>query len=148
MKNVKNYTIIHKPLWHYIQRDDSIVSNYTIRNLDILKGLNERYIFINKYYPELKLDLLKLIFKTSILHYNIIKKLNKRKYSINLEEIRNSILQNYSEVYDSLDDNWLKAQLLLFKLFPNLNEVPLLINKILKKIGFLEKDLRLKRIDL
>ncbi|MGL5989235.1 glycosyltransferase family 2 protein [Cetobacterium sp.] len=148
MRNVKKYTILHKPLWHYTQREDSIVGTYSIRNLDIIKGLNERYVFIQKNYPELKNELLKLIFKTSILHYNILKKLDKEKVSIYMKNIENEILHSYKEIYFSLNDNWLKAQLIIFKVYPKLNMLPLILNKILKKIGILKKDPYLKRIDL
>ncbi|MGL4866621.1 MAG: glycosyltransferase family 2 protein [Cetobacterium sp.] len=148
MKNVKRYTIVHKPLWHYVQREDSIVSTYSVRNLDIIKGLNERYFFIEKFYPELKTELLKLIFKTSILHYNIITKLGKKEFSIYRQNIEKGILNNYEDIYLSLDDIWLKAQLVMFKINPKLNMLPIFLNKVLKKIGLLKKDQSLKRIDL
>lgn len=148
MKNVKNYTIFNKPLWHYTQREDSIVATYGVRNLDIIKGLNERYSFIQKFYPELKSDMMRLIFKTSILHYNIIRKLSKKEFSIYMQNIEKGILCNYEAIYSSLDDIWLKAQLVAFKINPKLNMLPIFINKVLKKLGILKKDQSLKRIDL
>lgn len=46
-----NYGVIPQPLYFYLQRGDSISGKYSIRNLDLLKGTEEKYLFIKKKYP-------------------------------------------------------------------------------------------------
>lgn len=45
--------VIPKPLYFYRQRSDSISGQFSLRNLDLLKGYEERLIFIKENYPEL-----------------------------------------------------------------------------------------------
>ena len=52
MSRVKKYVICHKPLTYYVQREDSIVANYSVRNLDIIKGMKVRHKFIEENYSE------------------------------------------------------------------------------------------------
>lgn len=148
MKNVKKYTIVHTPLWYYLQREDSIVSNYTVRNLDILKGLNQRHTFLIKNYPNLINESFKIIFNTSMQHYNIISKLNKKEMQIYKKKIETGIKLNYKEIFKSLDSNWLKAQLIFFKVCPKTNIFPVILNKVLKKLKVIQRDRCLKRIEL
>lgn len=144
MKDVKKYTIIHKPLWYYTQREDSIVGKYSSKNLDILKGLKERKEFLKINYPNLLGEINKLIFTTSMLHYNIILKLRDSNLEIAKKEIKEDILKNYSEIYRSLDNYFLKWQLIIFKYIPKLNRMPILLKRVFEKI---KGEKLLKRID-
>ena len=144
MKDVKKYTIIHKLLWYYTQREDSIVGKYSSKNLDILKGLKERKEFLKINYPNLLGEINKLIFTTSMLHYNIILKLRDSNLEIAKKEIKEDILKNYSEIYRSLDNYFLKWQLIIFKYIPKLNRMPILLKRVFEKI---KGEKLLKRID-
>lgn len=144
MKDVKKYTIIHKLLWYYTQREDSIVGKYSSKNLDILKGLKERKEFLKINYPNLLREINKLIFTTSMLHYNIILKLRDSNLEIAKKEIKEDILKNYSEIYRSLDNYFLKWQLIIFKYIPKLNRMPILLKRVFEKI---KGEKLLKRID-
>lgn len=144
MKDVKKYTIIHKPLWYYTQREDSIVGKYSSKNLNILKGLKERKEFLKINYPNLLGEINKLIFITSMLHYNIILKLRDSNLEIAKKEIKEDILKNYSEIYKSLDNYFLKWQLIIFKYIPKLNRMPILLKRVFEKI---KGEKLLKRID-
>ncbi len=89
MKNVNKYVIIHKPLCYYLQREDSIVSNYSIKNLDILKGLDvfwahnvmknvNKYVIIHKplcYYLQREDS---IVSNYSIKNLDILKGLKER----------------------------------------------------------------------
>jgi glycosyltransferase involved in cell wall biosynthesis len=72
MKRVKTFVLLHKPLCHYYQRSDSIVSSYSIRNLDILTGLKERLEFVKKHYPHYQNEAYISILQNSLLHYNLL----------------------------------------------------------------------------
>lgn len=145
MKNVSRYTITHKPLWYYLQRNDSIVGKYSTKNLDILKGLYERKEFLKKYYPDLVVEINKLIFITSMLHYNIMLKLKKKNLDIYKKNIEKDILNDYLNIYRSLDNNYLKAQLVIFKYLPKFNKIPILTERIFQK---LKGEKKLKRIEI
>ncbi len=151
MKNVNKYVIIHKPLCYYLQRDDSIVATYSIRNLDILKGLKERHKFIESNYKELKDKSLNLILRTSILHYNLlVMNSNKDKNGIHRKEIKKYVVENYKDLKKSINDDEkdLKNQLILFKLWGPLNILVPIKNKVKRKILKNYKEKTLKRIDL
>ena len=45
--------VIPEPLYYYRQRKDSISGSFSIRNLDLLKGADERLSFIKMYYKRL-----------------------------------------------------------------------------------------------
>ena len=72
MQRVKRYIILNSPMYFYVQREDSIVSTYTLKNLDILRGLKERHVFIEKYYKDLVNESYKILFKTSLIHFNLL----------------------------------------------------------------------------
>lgn len=151
MKNVIKYVIIHKPLCYYLQRDDSIVASYSIRNLDILKGLKERHKFIENNYKELTNKSLNLILRTSMFHYNLlVMNSSEDKSGIYRKEIRKYILKNYKDLKKSInnEEKDLKNQLMLFKLWGPLNTLVPIKNKVKRKILKNYKEKTLKRIDI
>lgn len=50
---IKKMCLIPKPCYYYRQRDSSISGRFTERNLDLLKGYENRLAFIKSNYPEL-----------------------------------------------------------------------------------------------
>lgn len=53
INEVNRYGIIPSPLYYYRQRNNSISGNFSIRNLDLLKGYEERLKYIGNEYPQL-----------------------------------------------------------------------------------------------
>ena len=53
INEVNRYGVLPTPLYYYRQRENSISGNFSIRNLDLLKGYEERLKFIQKEFPEL-----------------------------------------------------------------------------------------------
>ena len=51
INEVERYGVLPTPLYYYRQRENSISGNFSIRNLDLLKGYEERLKFIQKEYP-------------------------------------------------------------------------------------------------
>ena len=123
MKRVNNFLLTYKPLYNYYQRNDSIVSNYSIRNLDMIKGLRERHVFIEKYYSELIHESYKAILKASLIHYNLLvlkRKLDKEGTYKN--EIKEYVYKNRHHFKNAVKrDKPLARQLNLFLLSPYLN---------------------------
>ena len=54
------YGIIPTPLYHYRQRTDSISGRFSLRNLDLLRGYEERLAFITAHYPQLTASMAKV----------------------------------------------------------------------------------------
>ncbi len=150
MQRVNTYVIVHQPMYYYLQRDDSIVSTYSPRNSDILKGLRERHIFIEQYYPDLTNESYKVILKTCLIHYNLLL-LNRKKDSTGLhkKEIHSYVKHNYNHFSSAVqEDKQLKQQLRFFTLHPYLNIFFLLIRKIFRKLKVLPQPIGLERINL
>lgn len=96
MAKVNNYVICHKPLCYYLQRSTSIVADYSLRNLDMIRGLEERHKFICKNYKELMDESYKSIFNGVTLHYNLLsKKKNLDKDAIYRKKLKFSIEARY-----------------------------------------------------
>lgn len=96
MAKVNKYVICHKPLCYYLQRSTSIVADYSLRSLDMIRGLEERHKFICKNYKELKAESYKSIFNGVTLHYNLLsKKKNLDKDAIYRRELKFSIEARY-----------------------------------------------------
>ena len=150
MHRVNTYVINHEPLYYYRQREDSIVSTYTLKNLDILKGLKLRHDFIVTFYKELADESLRGILKTSLTHYNLLL-INRRidKKGIYRKEIHHYIQANYSSFIKAAEeDKDLRKQLKLFNKNPYLNVIFLFIRKILRKAKSSNQQLGLRRINL
>jgi len=149
MQRVNRYVIMHKPMYYYYQRKDSIASTYTLKNLDILKGLMERHLFLQEYYPELTDESLKMILKTCLIHYNLLvihRKKDKDKRC--RKEIASYIKNNYGKLYMAVrDDKRLARQLQLFDISPFLNILYLAAGKILRKLKILPQPAGLRYME-
>lgn len=149
MQRVKNFVIINDPFYYYYQREDSIVANYTLRNLDIIRGLKERHRFIEENYGDLTDESYKVILKTNLIHYNLLLRNRKKdRGGLYRREIQYYIKNNFSEFKKAVgDDKQLSKQLLLFNIHPYLNVLFLLIHKVLRKIKVIPQPIGLQRID-
>jgi glycosyltransferase involved in cell wall biosynthesis len=149
MHKVNNFVILPLPMYNYYQRSDSIVANYTPRNLDILKGLKERHRFIEEYYSCLSKESYKVLLSTSLIHYNLlIANRKKDKGGINRKEIQGYIKDHYNNFKEAIEGNKdLKKQLNLFILHPYLNIFFLGLNKSLRIMKLKAQPVGLEKID-
>lgn len=150
MQRVNTYVLLNEPMCYYFQRNDSIVSTYTLKNLDIIKGLKERHYFIEAFYNNLSNESYKVLLKTIMIHYNLlILNSKKDKKGVYKKELQTFVKHNYSKFKSAVkDDENLKKQLMLFNIHPNLNASYLLLLKILRTIRVIAKPVGLERIDL
>lgn len=150
MDRVNKYVICHKPMCYYLQRNDSIVATYTVRNLDIIKGLKERHSFIEKNYKSLIKESYKIVTKTILLHYYLLSN-NKDKDldGVHRRELKNYIIDNYKEIKESIsDDKELSTELSLFKVNYNFSRGYVILNKILRKLKIKSQAQSLRKINL
>ncbi|WP_251549871.1 glycosyltransferase family 2 protein [Neobacillus muris] len=150
MQRVGTYVMLHQPLYYYFQRGDSIVSSYTAKNLDIIKGLKERQCFIEEYYRELTDESYKVLLKTMFIHYNLLL-ISKQKdhRGVLRKELRNDIRKNYIKYKKAVkNDRHLRKQLMLFSIHPYLNVAYLALQKAMRKIAVNTKSFELEKINL
>jgi glycosyltransferase involved in cell wall biosynthesis len=150
MHQVDSYLILHEPLFYYYQRDDSIVATYSLRNLDVIKGLQERHTFIEQFYKELTGESYKIILKTCLIHYNLLIIHGKKdKDGIRRKEIENYIKKNSHSLRNAVkSDAVLRKQLFLFRLHPYVNIVYLGLRKILRKMRILSQPKGLEQVNI
>jgi len=150
MHLVKTYVLLHQPRYYYYQRDDSIVSTYTTRNLDMIRGLKERHCFIERLYTESIDESYKVILMNSLSHYHLLlRNRNKDKGGLHKKEIRLYMKHHYMELKKAVKrDAHLKKQLQLFHIHPYLNILYLLTSKVLRKCKILPQPTKLQRINL
>lgn len=150
MHKVSRYVLLHEPLYYYRQRNDSIVATYSVKNLDIIKGLMTRHVFIEQYYKELVNESYRGILKTSLMHYNLLLSNRKKdKEGYNRKGIQIYIKQNYSRLKKAVErDKDLKRQLILFRIHPYFNVFFLFAGKVLRKAKLTSQKVNLQRINL
>lgn len=149
MKRVNTFLLTSKPLYNYYQRNDSIVSTYSIKNLDMVRGLKERHHFIEKNYSELINESYKAILKASLIHYNLlVLKRNLDKDGTYKNEIKTYLYENRLHFENAvINDKSLARQLNLFLLSPYLNITYLGLRKTLRKLKILSPPEGLRRIE-
>ena len=144
MDRVDKYVICY-----YLQRNDSIVSTYTVKNLDIIKGLKERHKFIEENYKELINESYKILTKTILLHYYLLNKnRDKDLDGYYRKELRGYIINNYLNIQKAIkDDKELSNEVKLFKLNYLLSRAYVNINKVLRKVKLKEQSPALKKVN-
>ncbi|WML47807.1 glycosyltransferase [Neobacillus sp. PS3-34] len=150
MHRVNTYVILNHPLYFYYQRNDSIVSTYSIKNLDIIKGLKERQLFIEEYYEELSHESYKVLLKNMLIHYNLLLiNRNKDKGGLYKKDLKIYVKNNYQKFKNSVkNDNTLKRQLFWFSIHPYLNVLYLVFIKVLRDLKIGPKSIGLEKIIL
>lgn len=150
MDRVNKYVVCHKPMCYYLQRNDSIVSTYTVRNLDIITGLRKRHAFIQENYLWLLSESYKILIRTTLMHYYLLNKnSNKDKGGIYRKELKDYILNNYDDIIDGIrSDRELTIEVKLFKLNYLLSRIYVNLNKVLRKLSLKKQSRSLKKIDL
>jgi len=150
MQRVHTYVITHTPMYYYFQRSESIVFNYSLRNLDIIEGLKERHKFLEQYYQDLRNESLTVILTNCFIHYNLLmmnRAIDKdRDYRKN---IRDYVKTRYKEFIVAVKENKeLKTQLLLFNIHPIMNICFLALRKLCRKVRIMPQPVGLERINL
>lgn len=147
---VHKFVLIHTPLYFYRQRNDSIIATYTTRNLDAIKGMKERHIFIENNYPELVNESYKAILKMSLIHYYLLfLKLNEEKGKYYRKEIHFYIKSHRNHLKKAVEDEGdLSRQLSLFLTHPLVNAGYLTVRKVIRRLFLFEDSTNFERIAL
>ncbi|MBW8348407.1 glycosyltransferase [Bacillus sp. IITD106] len=150
MHRVDTYVVTHAPKYYYFQRSESIVFNYSLRNLDIIDGLKERHSFVEKYYHDLRNESFTVILSTCLIHYNLLK-MNRGidQDGIYKKRIQSYIKAHFKELIVAVKGNKdLTTQLILFKIHPMMNICFLAFRKLFRKLKIMPQPVGLERIKL
>lgn len=148
MHRVNTFLLLHDPLYNYYQREDSIVANYSVKNLDILNGLKERHNFIEREYHHLIQESYQNLLKQSLIHFNLL--LMNRKLDpdyCHRNEVQKYVKYNYLEFHRATENNrQLNLQLRLFYKHPYLNVLFLGLKKVWRKAKVFSRPRGLEKI--
>ncbi|SFD67105.1 Glycosyltransferase involved in cell wall bisynthesis [Lentibacillus persicus] len=149
MHRAEKFLLMSDPFYYYYQRNDSIVANYTSRNLDMIKGLRERHRFIEKFYESLTDVSFKGLLKMCLAHYHLLFRNRKADcLGAHKNAIHRFIKENRTAMIRAAqNDNELRVQLYLFLIHPYLNISYLALRKLLRKLRIIPKPAGLTRID-
>lgn len=149
MYRASTYLILNQPMCYYYQRTDSIAANYTLRSLDIIRGLKVMHCFIEEFYENLIDESFKQILKTCLIHYDLLiknKPIDPDGYY--RKEIEVYIKSNLNKLKKAVENQkYLKTQLYLFTIHPHLNILLLFAAKVLRKLKITAQPHSLQRLE-
>jgi len=150
MHHVDTYVILQQPMYYYCQRDDSIVATYSIKNLDIIKGLKERHRFMETHHPQLTKASHQLIFETMLVHYHLLRA-NKEidPDRVYRDQIADYLKRNSNKIREAVKaDKSLNRQRLLFSIHPTVHLAYLGLIKGLRSIKILRRPTGLEQVPI
>ena len=132
MNDVTNYGIVPTALYYYRQRSSGISGEFSIKNLDLLKGYEERLKFVHEFYPKY-LDVMSA--KLWLMGYSFIESA-KNKCDAKTIKYFTEFWQRINESYHPLFDVALHSnnKYRLWKSFPKLIKFYEFINKIIDRV--------------
>lgn len=148
--SITNYMMLHQPLYYYRQRETSIVGQYSLKHLDIIKGLLERRDFLSSHYPYLVIEQDILITQTILIHHQLLTKNRNQDLKGDYRRRLRSYLEDQSVYLLEISRNRINLywQLRLFLIHPSLVNIPRVINYVLINSKIIPSPKELKRIDL
>ncbi len=136
MELSNKFVYIATPLFYYRQRSESISGNFTLRNIDLLIGTEERLQFIQKNYPKLFSQALNNYWKSAFDFMYIAKQSNSentkriyKNYFINLNNKYKGYFNKYWYKYIHL-----KATYILYDKCNILYNIFILFKRCLNKL--------------
>ena len=89
------YGVLSTPICYYRQREGSISGNFSIRNLDLLKGYEERMKFIKENYPNLTDAMTKFFWQIAYTFYHISLNSSNEFLKLEFKNYWRNIHKNY-----------------------------------------------------
>lgn len=133
MNEVANYGIVPTPLYYYRQRSSSISGEFSIKNLDLLKGYEERLRFIQESYPEYLNVISAMLWKMSYSMLTAAYKSDnseiKQSYQIYWENLNKTYYNLFEQAMASTD-----VQYFIIKKIPYLMPIISIYKKIMGKV--------------
>ena len=113
MELSNKFVYVATPLFYYRQRSESISGNFTLKNIDLLIGTEERLQFIQKNYPQL-FNLALNKYWNLVFHYMLIA---QQSYNENIKETYKNYLIDTNSKYKEYLNKRLKLIYILYNKF-------------------------------
>lgn len=128
------YGIVPLPLYYYRQRESGISGCFSERNLDLLKGYEERLKFVKSYYPRYTKEMVGQFWDNCYLFYQ----LSKRKENKTVAEVYQHYWHYINSAYNKEFDNYMRfnMQYMVNRYLPSLSSSYYLLERICNR--FLE----------
>ena len=94
----KRYGVVPTPLYYYRQRNSGISGEFSLKNLDLLRGYEERLAFVQEKYPEYTRHIVSILWNTC---YNMVE-LAKQKNDNGLVFVFQNYLEEINKEYELL----------------------------------------------
>lgn len=132
MNEVTNYGIVPTPLYYYRQRSSGISGVFSIKNLDLLYGYEERLKYIIVNYPEYVNQMAETLWILSYSFTESAKKKCDKKTIHAFTEFWQRINESYYPLFDVALHSSIKYR--LWKSFPKLIKFYEFINKVIDRV--------------
>lgn len=93
----KRYGVVPAPLYYYRQRNSGISGEFSLKNLDLLRGYEERMRFVQSYYPQ---NMKQMVERFWNMAYSMVTTAKKNENA----EIRASFLDYWKRINQSYQD--------------------------------------------
>ena len=97
---IKRYGIVPTPLYYYRQRNTGISGSFSVRNLDLLEGNEERLKFILKEEPEFSSIMADVLWKKSFSMYRTAIRQGDKETILAFQDYWHRINKEYGELFD------------------------------------------------
>lgn len=77
-----HYGILPTPLYYYRQRESGISGEFSMKNLDLLRGYEERLAFVQKNYPKYTKQMVERLWKLGYLFMRMAQHTNEKRIKI------------------------------------------------------------------
>lgn len=96
-----SYGVVPTPLYYYNQRGGSISGQFSIRNLDLLKGNEERLRFVQEHYPDLVQLMSASLWRQSLVFREMARHSSNRDIKEPFEDFWRHINNDYRVLFDN-----------------------------------------------
>lgn len=103
------YGIVPTPLYYYRQRNTGISGEFSLKNLDLLRGYGERSVFVQEHYPEFNDVMLQSYYRVVKSFCNIAKTSSDNSVTAAYHAYYNDFMRKYeSQLHVSYDFTLIK----------------------------------------
>lgn len=128
----KRYGVVPVPLYYYRQRNSGISGEFSLRNLDLLRGYEERLNFVRNLYPEYVKQMVSLLWRIGYSMVEMAKKSKDEKIQIAYEDYWIELNQRYASLIKQ--NLMFDIQYLTVHYFPVLMPVYIFLNRVADKV--------------
>ena len=128
----KRYGIVPTPLYYYRQRSLGISGEFSLKNLDLLRGYEERLKFVQLYYPQYAKQMVEGFWNIAYSMVTTAKKNENAEIRASFMDYWKRINQSYQDLFD--DSMTVDVKYRIDQLCPCLMPIYLFCRKVMDKL--------------